>query len=79
MRTSHDNALVLPGLAGYRAGQAARLAAGIVRRMHGRLRLWNARLQERAFLAGLGDFELSRLGLTPGQRDAETGKAFWEH
>lgn len=78
MRATHDDALTLPGFAGHRAAPATRRPADVMRGMRSRLRTWAARRSERAFLAGLGDFELSRLGLTPGQRDAEVGKAFWE-
>lgn len=80
MRTCHDNALALghPGIAGSGIAPATRLPAGLVRRVRSRLRVWTARRRERAYLASLDDFEVSRLGLTLGQRDAETGKAFWE-
>ena len=78
MSTSHDDALALPGFAERHAARADRRPADVVRNLRSCLRHWQARYRERAFLAGLGDFELSRLGLTPGQRDAEAGKAFWE-
>ena len=80
MRTSHDDTLALrqPGIAGDWVAQAARLPAGLVRRARRRLRLWALRLEERAFLASLDDFELSRLGLTPDRRNDEVGKALWE-
>lgn len=46
--------------------------------IRGRLRTWNSRLNERAFLAGLQDYELHAMGLTLHQRDREANKWFWK-
>jgi uncharacterized protein YjiS (DUF1127 family) len=41
------------------------------------LRLWRARTNERAFLAGLQEFELKEFGLTRQSRQLEVNKPFW--
>jgi uncharacterized protein YjiS (DUF1127 family) len=77
---SHDNALELAraGFDGDRIAQAAGLPANLLRLARSHLRAWAMRLEERAFLASLGEFELRRLGLTPDQRNDEIGKGFWQ-
>lgn len=42
------------------------------------LRAWSMRLDDRAYLAGLRDYEVHEMGLTLDQRDREARKAFWE-
>lgn len=43
-----------------------------------RLRIWNMRLDDRAYLADLREFQLSEMGMTHGQRFSEVRKPFWE-
>lgn len=69
-----------------RAEQAAALTAnaiGFVTALPGRvrrmLRLWNMRLNDRAFLASLHDHQLGDLGMSRDQRDGEVRKPFWQH
>jgi len=58
--------------------RAVRHVARIFRLARGHLRAWNTRLNERAFLAGLQEYELRDMGLTLDQRACETNKPFWE-
>ncbi len=55
-----------------------RLIAQIFRFARGRLRVWNTRLDDRAYLAGLQQFQLNEMGMTLDQRDREVNKPFWE-
>ena len=41
------------------------------------LRIWNRRLNDRAFLGTLQGYELSEMGLTLMERDGEARKPFW--
>ena len=41
------------------------------------LQLWRARINERAFLEGLQEFELKEFGLTRHSRRLELNKPFW--
>ena len=51
--------------------------AKLVRHYVAVLRLWRARTNERAFLAGLQEFELKEFGLTRQSRQLEVNKPFW--
>ena len=43
-----------------------------------RLRLWHHRHRTRQQLRTLDEFRLADLGLSPGQRDSESEKWFWQ-
>ena len=43
-----------------------------------RLRDWNMRIDDRAYLAGLQHHEVHEMGLTLAERDQEARKPFWE-
>lgn len=68
-----------------RTEQSVALTANVIRfvaalpgQAHHRLRIWNARLDDRAYLAGLRQFQLSEMGMTLDQRDSEVNKPFWK-
>jgi uncharacterized protein YjiS (DUF1127 family) len=52
--------------------------AGIFRLLRTRLHTWNSRLNDRAFLASLQEFQLTEMGLSLDQRDSEVNKPFWK-
>lgn len=56
----------------------AGLIAQAFRLAHNRLRIWNMRLDDRAFLADLHDHQLGDIGMTRDQRDREVRKPFWK-
>ncbi len=55
----------------------AGLIAQIPRLTRGRLRVWKMRFNDRAYLAGLQQFQLSEMGMTLDQRASEVNKPFW--
>lgn len=68
-----------------RTGQSAALTANVIRfvaalpgQVRHRLRVWNRRGEERAFLASLQEFELRAMGLSLDQRDDEVNKPLWQ-
>ena len=50
----------------------------MARRARHRLHIWNMRLDDRAFLADLHDYQLGDIGMTRDQRDREVRKPFWK-
>ena len=58
--------------------RVARHVAQVFRFARGRFRVWNMRLDDREFLAGLHDHQLGEMGMTLDQRDREIRKPFWE-
>ncbi|MGE0565115.1 MAG: hypothetical protein AB7O50_11440 [Pseudolabrys sp.] len=71
-RAQHGIALVryviLPALA----------VTPLLRFLRQSLRVWNARLKDRHFLAGLHEFQVHEMGLTLAERDHEAQKPFWQ-
>jgi uncharacterized protein YjiS (DUF1127 family) len=61
-----------------RPARAAEKVGILLASIAGLLRTWQAREKERAFLAGLPEFELSRMGLSPEARRREVNKPFWQ-
>jgi uncharacterized protein YjiS (DUF1127 family) len=60
------------------AATIVRLIAPIPRLVRDRLHVWKMRFDDRAYLAGLQDFEVHEMGLTLDQRNSEVSKPFWE-
>jgi uncharacterized protein YjiS (DUF1127 family) len=58
--------------------RCASFAAALPRHAVRALQIWNRRLNDRAFLSGLQGYELSEMGMTLAERDAEARKSFWQ-
>lgn len=59
------------------ADKVSEALTSAIRVCRGRLRTWNARINERAFLRDLHECELREMGLSFDDRCQEVNKPFW--